>query len=291
MNNKILNGKRLAEKLNLELKSQIKKAAEKTGIRPKLATILVGNDPASRLYVNIKNRTCQQVGIDSIIVELDENISKDTLLNEIDKLNNNPTVHGILLQLPLPNNLKEFTSQFLSKILPIKDSDGLNPLNRGKLFDYNEELAACTPKGIIKLMEHNKIDFRGKDVVIINRSNLVGKPLIFMLLKRNATVTICHTSTKDIDEYISKADIIIVAVKQPNFITKDKIKQGAIIIDVSTNRVEGKLCGDVDFEDVLEKCQKVTPVPGGVGPMTVAMLCENTFNAYKKQVNLSRVIK
>ncbi|MFX1570433.1 MAG: bifunctional 5,10-methylenetetrahydrofolate dehydrogenase/5,10-methenyltetrahydrofolate cyclohydrolase [Promethearchaeota archaeon] len=287
MNNKILDGKKLAEKLNSELKTQIKNAVKETGIRPKLATILVGNDPASRLYVNIKNRTCQQVGIDSIIVELDENISKETLLNEIDKLNKNPTVHGILLQLPLPDNLKEFTSEFLVKILPVKDSDGLNPLNRGKLFDYNEELAACTPKGIIKLLEHNKVDLRGKDVVIINRSNLVGKPLIFMLLKRNSTVTICHTSTKDIDEYISKADIIIVAVKRPKFITKEKIKQDAVIIDVSTNRVEGKLCGDVDFEDVLEKCQKITPVPGGVGPMTVAMLCENTFIAYKKQVNLS----
>jgi methylenetetrahydrofolate dehydrogenase (NADP+)/methenyltetrahydrofolate cyclohydrolase len=286
MKNKILDGKKLAEKLNSDLKNEIEKAVEKTGIRPRLATILVGKDPASNLYVNIKNRTCKEVGIDSMIVKLDESITKEQLLNVIDRLNNDPTVHGILLQLPLPNNLKEFTSQFLINILPVKDSDGLNPLNRGKLFDYNEELAACTPKGIIKLMEHNDIDFKGKDVVIINRSNLVGKPLIFMLLKRNSTVTICHTSTKDIDDYLIKADIIIVAVRQPKFITKDKIKQDAIIIDVSTNRVEGKLCGDVDFEDVLEKCQKITPVPGGVGPMTVAMLCENTFIAYKKQVKL-----
>ncbi|MFX1502357.1 MAG: bifunctional 5,10-methylenetetrahydrofolate dehydrogenase/5,10-methenyltetrahydrofolate cyclohydrolase [Promethearchaeota archaeon] len=287
MENKILDGRKLAERLNSVLKDQIEKAVEKTGIRPKLATILVGKDPASRLYVNIKNKTCLEVGIESIIVELDENISKENLLNEIDKLNKDPTIHGILLQLPLPNDLRDFTSQFLIKILPVKDSDGLNPLNRGKLFDYDEELAACTPKGIIRLMENNNIDLKGKDVVIISRSNLVGKPLIFMLLKRNSTVTICHTSTEDIDEYIRKADIIVVAVKQPKFITKDKIKQGAIIIDVSTNRIEGKLCGDVDFEDVLEKCRKITPVPGGVGPMTVAMLCENTFNAYKKQLNLS----
>ena len=287
MKNKILDGKKLAETLNSELKKQIKKAVDETGIKPKLATILVGNDPASKIYVNIKHRTCQDVGIDSIIVELDENLSKDKILYEINKLNNDRTVHGILLQLPLPKNLRDHTPELLEKISPLKDADGLHPVNRGKLFDYQEELAPCTPKGIIKLMEYNSIEFKGKDVVIINRSNLVGKPLIFMLLKRNSTVTICHTSTKNIDDYIRKADILIVAVRQPKFITKDKIKDGVIIIDVSTNRVEGKLYGDVDFENVFEKCHKITPVPGGVGPMTVAMLCENTFIAYKKQVNIA----
>ncbi|TKJ21400.1 MAG: bifunctional 5,10-methylene-tetrahydrofolate dehydrogenase/5,10-methylene-tetrahydrofolate cyclohydrolase [Promethearchaeota archaeon Loki_b32] len=287
MKSKILDGKRLADKLNSELKEKVKQYVEKTCIKPKLATVLVGKDPASKIYVNIKNKTCQEVGIDSVIIELDENISKEGLKNEINKLNNDSTIHGILLQLPLPKNLREYTPEFLEEIVPLKDADGLNPYNRGKLFDYNEELAACTPKGIIKLLEHYDIELKGKDVVIINRSNLVGKPLIFMLLKRNATVTICHTSTRDIDEYIRKADILIVAVRQPKFITNEKIKENVIIIDVSTNRVEGKLCGDVDLEDVLEKCQKITPVPGGIGPMTVAMLCENTFTAYKKQLNLS----
>lgn len=287
MKSKILDGKRLADKLNSELKEKVKQYVEKTGIKPKLATILVGKDPASKIYVNIKNKTCQEVGIDSVIIDLDENISKEGLKNEINKLNNDYTIHGILLQLPLPKNLREYTPEFLEEIVPLKDADGLNPYNRGKLFDYNEELAACTPKGIIKLLEHYDIELKGKDVVIINRSNLVGKPLIFMLLKRNATVTICHTSTRDIDEYIRKADILIVAVRQPKFITNEKIKENVIIIDVSTNRVEGKLCGDVDLEDVLEKCQKITPVPGGIGPMTVAMLCENTFTAYKKQLNIS----
>ncbi len=286
MKSKILDGKRLADKLNSELKEKVKQYIEKTGIKPKLATILVGKDPASKIYVNIKNKTCQEVGIDSVIIDLDENISKEGLKNEINKLNNDSTIHGILLQLPLPKNLREYTPEFLEEIVPLKDADGLNPYNRGKLFDYNEELAACTPKGIIKLLEHYDIELKGKDVVIINRSNLVGKPLIFMLLKRNATVTICHTSTRDIDEYIRKADILIVAVRQPKFITNEKIKENVIIIDVSTNRVEGKLCGDVDLEDVLEKCQKITPVPGGIGPMTVAMLCENTFTAYKKQLNI-----
>jgi methylenetetrahydrofolate dehydrogenase (NADP+)/methenyltetrahydrofolate cyclohydrolase len=287
MNNKILDGKKLAEELNSELKMRIEKAVEKTGVRPKLATILVGKDPASKIYVNIKHQTCQDVGIDSIIIELEENISKDELLYEIDKLNTDDNIHGILLQIPLPEKLKNDTHKFLEKISPLKDADGLNPFNRGKLFDYVEDSGACTPKGIISLLEHNNIDLEGKDVVIINRSNLVGKPLIFMLLKRNATVTICHTSTKDIDSYTRKADILIVAVRKPKFITKDKIKEGAIIVDVGINRIEGKLYGDVDFEDILEKCGRITPVPGGIGPMTVAMLCENTFTLYKKQIGLS----
>jgi methylenetetrahydrofolate dehydrogenase (NADP+)/methenyltetrahydrofolate cyclohydrolase len=286
MNNKILDGKKLAEKLNSELEKQVKKAVEKTGIKPKLATILVGSDPASKIYVNIKHRTCKSVGIDSIVIELDENISREDLLNTIDKINQDNSIHGILLQIPLPEHLRTYTNEFLEKISPLKDADGLHPLTRGKLFDYNEDQGPCTPKGIISLLENNKIELKGKDVVIINRSNLVGKPLIFMLLKRNATVSICHTSTKDINSYIRKADIVIVAVGKPNFITKEKIKEGAIIIDVGINRIEGKLCGDVDFDGVLEKCGKITPVPGGVGPMTVAMLCENTFYLYKKQMKL-----
>jgi len=287
MNNKILDGKKLAEKLNSKLKKQIEKAVEKTGLRPKLATILVGKDPASKIYVNIKHQTCQDVGIESIVIELEENISRDELLYEIDKLNRDDNIHGILLQIPLPEKLKDDTHKFLEKISPLKDADGLNPVSRGKLFDYIEDSSACTPKGIISLLEHNNIALEGKDVVIINRSNLVGKPLIFMLLKRNATVTICHTSTKDIDSYIRKADVLIVAVRKPKFITKDKIKEGAIIVDVGINRIEGKLYGDVDFEDVLDKCGRITPVPGGIGPMTVAMLCENTFTLYKKQIGLS----
>jgi len=287
MNNKILNGKKLADKLNSELKKKVKKAIEKTGIIPKLATILIGNDQASKIYVNIKHRTCKEVGIESKIIELGIDLSKEMILDEIDKLNKDPSIHGILLQLPLPESLKSDVPELLEKISPLKDVDGLNPVNRGRLFDYIEESSPCTPKGIISILEHNSIELKGKDVVIINRSNLVGKPLIFMLLKRNATVTICHTSTKDIDKYIKNADIIVVAVRKPKFITKERIKEGAIIIDVGTNRIEGKLCGDVDFEGVLDKCGKITPVPGGIGPMTVAMLCENTFTLYKKQIGIS----
>ena len=251
---KILDGKRLAEQLNDELKKEIESAVLKTQIRPKLATILVGQDPASKIYVNIKHRTCEQVGIDSVMVDLDESISKDDLMNEIKKLNNDKSVHGILLQIPLPVNLRQYTTELLENISYVKDVDGLHPVNRGRLFDYDETLAPCTPKGIIALLERYNVDLQGKDVTIINRSNLVGKPLIFMLLKRNATVSVCHTSTKNIeDRYMKQADILIVGVGKPNFITKDKIKKDAVIVDVGINRVDGKVCGDVNFNDVLEK--------------------------------------
>ncbi|MBY8983048.1 MAG: bifunctional methylenetetrahydrofolate dehydrogenase/methenyltetrahydrofolate cyclohydrolase FolD [Candidatus Lokiarchaeota archaeon] len=283
--NKILDGKKLANKLNLKLKADIEFLEEKTGIRPKLATILIGEDPASKVYVNIKHRTCVEVGIDSMMVNLSTDISKKELLDNIKKLNDDNSVHGILLQLPLPDILSKYTSNFIESIDPKKDVDGFHPINRGKLFDYNEELAACTPKGIITLLENYNINLKGKNVVVVNRSILVGKPLIFMLLKRNATVTVCHTSTIDIDEHMRRADILIIAIGRPKYITKDKIKEGAIIIDVGTNRVDGKLCGDVDFEDVLSKCSKITPSPGGVGPMTVSSLMQNTLNAYENQLN------
>ena len=284
---KILDGRKLADALNLELKKKISQVINQVGIRPKLATVMVGEDPASKIYVNIKHKTSAQVGIDSLMVNLKISTSKKELIKKLKELNNDNSIHGILLQIPLPIHLKEFTSEFLECVSPIKDVDGFHPYNRGKLFDYNESNAACTPKGIIALLEHNNVEIQGKNVTIINRSNLVGKPLIFMLLKRNATVSICHTSTKDIDSYIKNADILIVAVGHPNFITKEKIKDGAVIIDVGTNRIGGKLCGDVDFDNVIDKCSKITPVPGGVGPMTVCFLLQNTFNAFKNQMNIN----
>ncbi|MFX1442178.1 MAG: bifunctional methylenetetrahydrofolate dehydrogenase/methenyltetrahydrofolate cyclohydrolase FolD [Promethearchaeota archaeon] len=283
---KILDGRKLADILNLELKSRISESVKKLGIKPKLATVLVGENPASKIYVNIKHKTSTQVGIESVIVNLSEGISKNELIKSLKELNTDDSIHGILLQLPLPSHLRESTLDFLEYISPKKDVDGSHPCNRGKLFDYNETMAACTPKGIIKLLEYNKIEIKGKDVTIINRSNLVGKPLIFMLLKRNATVSVCHTSTRDLKSYTKNADILIVAVGQPNFITEEKIKSGVIIIDVGINRFESKLCGDVDFDGVINKCSKITPVPGGVGPMTVSYLLQNTFTAYKKQMNI-----
>ncbi len=281
---KILNGKELALKLNLELKDKISSYIKTSGIIPKLAAVLVGDDPPSKLYINIKRKTCSEIGIGSILVDLDKNITKSKLLDEIEKLNKDKTVHGILLQLPLPRDLRPYTSEFIEQIDPIKDVDGLHPINRGKLFDYNEDFVPCTPKGIITLLEHYSIEIQGKNVVIINRSNLVGKPLIFMLLKRNATVTVCHSYTKNLDGYTKKADILIVAVGKSKFITKEKVKEGVVIVDVGISRENGKLSGDVDFEGVFDKCSWITPNPGGVGPMTVSFLLHNTFNAYKKQL-------
>jgi len=283
---KILDGKSLAQKLNSELKDNINIAVEKTGIRPKLGVILLGEDPASIVYVNIKQKTCAQVGIELKLIKLNTNVTEDLVIREIKKLNNDSSIHGILLQIPLPKHLRKYMSEFIELILPFKDVDGFHPINKGRLFDYIEEFVPCTPMGIITLLEHYDIKIEGKDVVIINRSNLVGKPLIFMFLKRNATVTVCHTSTINIENHMRRADILIVAVGQPNFVTKDKIKDGVIIVDVGTNNVDGKLCGDVDFEGVLEKCSKITPSPGGVGPLTVAFLMQNTFLAYKKQLKI-----
>ncbi len=288
MGGKILDGRKLADKLNSELKNSIEQLEKKTGIKPKLVTILVGIDSASEVYVNIKHKTCAKVGIDSVSIKLDENISMEELMNEIERLNNDDSIHGILLQLPLPTGLRENTSDFIERISPQKDVDGFHPVNKGKLVDYIEDLAPCTPKGIISLLENNNIEIKGKDVVIINRSILVGKPLIFMLLKRNATPTVCHTSTKNIEDHMRRADILVVGVGRPKFITKDKIKEGAVIIDVGTNRVEGKLCGDVDFDDVIDKAAAVSPSPGGVGPLTVAFLLQNTFTAYKKLLNYTK---
>ena len=280
---KILDGKKLAERLNSALKDKIDTLYPSIGFKPRLGVILVGENPASEIYVNIKLRTGNQVGIESKLVRLNETISKHELLNEISKLNEDETIHGIILQLPLPDHLQGDVPEFLEHITPAKDIEGLHPINKGKLFDYDEEFVPCTAKGIIKLIEFYGIEIAGKEVVIINRSNLVGKPLIFLFLKRNATVTVCHTSTKDIDFHIKRADILVVAVGRPNFITKERIKHDVIIVDVGTNRVDGKLCGDVNFDDVYEKVRYITPVPGGVGPLTVATLLDNTFLAYEKQ--------
>jgi len=280
----VLNGKKLAEKLNSELKNKINLDIKRTGIKPKLAAILVGDDPASKLYINIKRKTCAEIGIELALVKLNREVTNAELFTKINELNNDTTVHGIILQLPLPVKFKPFTLEFIEKIDPVKDVDGLHPINKGKLFDYNEEIVPATPKGIITLLEYYSVELTGKHVVIINRSNLVGKPLIFMFLKRNATVTICHTSTADLESHIKKADILVVAIGQPDFITKEKIKKGVVIIDVGTSRVNGKTRGDVKFEDVFDLCSWITPNPGGVGPMTVSFLLQNTYNAYKRQI-------
>jgi methylenetetrahydrofolate dehydrogenase (NADP+)/methenyltetrahydrofolate cyclohydrolase len=284
----ILDGKKLSENLNDSLKNEIKLIIDQKHLAaPKLATILIGEDPASVTYTNIKRKTCAEVGIESEFIQLEKDASKSDILAEVKALNNDESVNGILLQLPLPHDLRRWTPELIETINPNKDVDGFHPYNRGKLFDYNEELVPCTPKGIIALLESYNIDIEGQHALIINRSNLVGKPLIFLLLKRNATVTVCHSYTKNLIELTRIADILIVAVGKPRFITKEMIKQGVTIIDTGTNRIEGKLCGDVDYEDVFSKCKAITPSPGGVGPMTVHFLLRNTLIAFKKQNNIN----
>jgi len=286
---KILDGKALAQKLNIEIKSEINQLYKTSNIKPKLATILVGEDPASHVYINIKRKVCAEVGIESIFIKHLATIHKDELIANIRELNNDDSIHGILLQIPLPDHLKPHIPTFINQISPLKDVDGLHPINKGKLFDYNEEYAPCTPKGIIALLEHYNVNLKGKFAVIVNRSNLVGKPLIFLLLKRNATVAVCHTSTIDIENLTKKADILVVAVGKPNFITKEKIKEGVIILDVGVSRVNGKLCGDVNFDEVFEKCGMITPNPGGIGPLTVSFLMRNTVIAYQNQIKSNLV--
>ncbi len=265
-----------------EVKEILKRAVQKLkseGLQPCLATILVGNDPASMTYVRNKHKACESVGIKTKDYNLSNTASQEELDKIIDDLNNDREVHGILVQLPLPRQLNEFTT--ISRILPIKDVDGLTPQNVGLLSMGKSILKACTPSGIMEMFYYYKINLEGKDIVMINRSNLIGKPLYNLLLQNNATVITCHSKTKNLKEYCQNADIIITAVgDRTKFkLTSDMIKQGAIVIDVAISRHNGKLVGDTDYDDIIQRASWATPVPGGVGPMTVAMLLKNTVTA------------
>ena len=265
-----------------EVKEILKRAVQKLkseGLQPCLATILVGNDPASMTYVRNKHKACESVGIKTKDYNLSNTASQEELDKIIDDLNNDREVHGILVQLPLPRQLNEFTT--ISRILPIKDVDGLTPQNVGLLSMGKSILKACTPSGIMEMFYYYKINLEGKNVVMINRSNLIGKPLYNLLLQNNATVITCHSKTKNLKEYCQNADIIITAVgDRTKFkLTSDMIKQGVIVIDVAISRHDGKLVGDTDYDDIIQKASWATPVPGGVGPMTVAMLLKNTVTA------------
>ena len=265
-----------------EVKEILKRAVQKLkseGLQPCLATILVGNDPASMTYVRNKHNACESVGIKTKDYNLSNTASQEELDKIIDDLNNDRGVHGILVQLPLPRQLNEFTT--ISRILPLKDVDGLTPQNVGLLSMGKSILKACTPSGIMELFYYYKINLEGKNIVMINRSNLIGKPLYNLLLQNNATVITCHSKTKNLKEYCQNADIIITAVgDRTKFkLTSDMIKQGAIVIDVAISRHNGKLVGDTDYDDIIQKASWATPVPGGVGPMTVAMLLKNTVTA------------
>ncbi len=277
----IIDGKKLAQKIRLELKTE----AEKFKTRPKLAVILVGNDPASKIYVRNKNKACEEVGINYEEHVLEETTKMEDLLQLIDRLNSDDSINGILLQAPLPKHLE--INRAFEEISPIKDVDGFNPINVGKLLIGEDAFISCTPYGIIKMLEEYNIPIQGKNAVVVGRSNIVGKPLAQCLLNKNATVIICHSKTENLSNYTKNADILISAVGKANLITADMVKEGATVIDVGMNRNDnGKLCGDVDFENVKEIASYITPVPGGVGPMTITMLMNNVIKAYKMQNNI-----
>lgn len=272
---KLLDGKEVKLKILEDLKQKLLNLNEKLG----LVVIQIGNDPASDVYVRQKKKMAEDLGYNFNHINLDENVNEDEILAIIDKLNNDDMVDGILVQMPIPSTLN--VKRIQNAILPYKDVDGLTDINIGKLVHNEDSLVACTPMGIIDLLDYYNIDIEGKNVVIIGRSDLVGKPLASLMINRNATVTLCHSKTINLDFYTKNADILVVAIGEPNFIKKDNVKEGVIIIDVGINRMaNGMLCGDVDFDDVKDKVSYITPVPGGVGQMTVAELALNTYKAH-----------
>jgi len=280
---RIINGKEIAAQVRAELKSDIQALKERTGVIPGLTVVLVGENPASVVYVRNKVKACEEVGIRSTQHKLPETATQAELLKLIRELNASKDVHGILVQLPLPKQIDE--EAILEEISPSKDVDGFHPYNMGRLMIGNPLLQPCTPFGVMRLIDSTGIDLSGKEAVVVGRSNIVGKPMAMMLLRRNATVTICHSKTKDLSERIAKADVVVAAVGRAEFVKGDWIKEGAVVIDVGINRTaEGRLVGDVEFEGAAERAGYITPVPGGVGPMTIAMLLKNTVEAAKRSV-------
>ncbi|MBQ5320504.1 MAG: bifunctional methylenetetrahydrofolate dehydrogenase/methenyltetrahydrofolate cyclohydrolase FolD [Oscillospiraceae bacterium] len=271
----LISGKEISAAVRAELLERTNKLKEK-GRTPGLAVILVGEDPASKVYVNNKEKACFELGFYSEKYLLSENTSEEELLALIDRLNEEDKIHGILVQLPLPSHLNE--KKVTERISPVKDVDCFHPVNIGKVLTGEGVFAPCTPAGVMEMLKFSGIDVAGKNAVVIGRSNIVGKPMAMLLLKENATVTICHSKTKDLKEHTSKADILIAAVGRANFVKADMVKEGAVVIDVGINRNEdGKLCGDVDFSEVSGKASYISPVPGGVGPMTITELMKNTL--------------
>ncbi len=269
----LIDGKKISNEIKEELKQEVTKRKEE-GITITLAVIQVGTDPASSVYVGNKKKACEYIGIDSLSYELPENTSQAELLALVEQLNSDPKVNGILVQLPLPSHIDE--DLIINTIDPAKDVDGFHPQSVGALCIGNKGFVSCTPAGIIELLKRSQIPIEGKECVIIGRSNIVGKPMALLMLRENATVTICHSRTKNLKEVAKRADILIVAIGKPRYLTREFIKEGSVVIDVGIHRdSNNKLCGDVDFQDVYEKVGAITPVPGGVGPMTIAMLMKN----------------
>ena len=273
---KIIDGK----KISGEIKEELKEKVEKLKVKPKLVVISVGDNPASKVYVGQKEKCANYIGIEYLHIHYDT-ITDDLLIKEIEKLNKDKKVNGIIVQLPLPDGMDE--TRIVNTIVPEKDVDGLTYLNAGLLLNNKTSLVSCTPKGIMELLKRENVNLVGANAVVIGRSILVGKPMMNLLINANATVTLCHSKTKDLEKITRKADVLVVAIGKKHFIKKDMVKRGAVVIDVGINRVDGKLYGDVDYDDVYSKVKKITPVPGGVGPMTVIMLMKNVIETYEKQ--------
>lgn len=285
----LIDGKRVALEYEEKIKIECKKLKEERGIIPGLAVVLVGDDTASRIYVKKKTEACQRVGFYPITHRMPSDISQESIETTIEMMNENPNIHGILVQLPLPKHID--TSRILEKISPAKDVDGFHPFNTGRVVLGLDGFVPATPLGVMKLLEEYGIDLVGKDCVVVGASNIVGKPMASLLLNAGATVTICHVHTKDLASHTKRADIIIVGVGKIALITEDMVKEGAIVIDIGINRLEsGKVVGDVDFENVSKKASLITPVPGGVGPMTVSMLLSNTLQAARRLTNGSGTV-
>ena len=278
----ILDGKKLSEEIRKNIKKEDEILQKNYSRVPGLAVVLVGNNEASKIYVNMKVKACQEAGFYSRLLIFDEEISEEELIFHIEELNRDENIDGILVQLPLPEKINEL--KINSTINIYKDVDGFNPVNLGRLFLGEDCFIPCTPKGIIRLLKHYNVEISGKNAVVIGRSNIVGKPAGILLLSENATVTFCHSKTRELKDYTRNADIIVSAVGKPGLITADMVKEGVVIIDAATVKVDGKLVGDVLFDEVSKKASFITPVPGGVGPMTIAMLLENTLYSFKKKL-------
>ena len=279
----IIDGKALSDKILKEIENEHSELQAKVGRKAGLAVIIVGENPASQIYVRNKIRACERVGFHSETIRLDEHITEENLLLEIEKLNNDNNIDGILVQLPIPKHINEL--KVINAISAEKDVDGFHTTNIGKMMIGDETgFLPCTPAGVIQMFEEYNIDLEGKDVLVIGQSNIVGKPMTLLLINKRATVQVCNSKTKNLPEKLQKADVVVAAAGSPKLVKGSDVKEGVVVIDIGINRVNGKICGDVDFEEVSQKASYITPVPGGVGPMTIAMLIKNTFKSYKQKI-------
>ncbi|MBD8003528.1 bifunctional methylenetetrahydrofolate dehydrogenase/methenyltetrahydrofolate cyclohydrolase FolD [Bacillus norwichensis] len=283
MTAKLIDGKQISQEIRKGLEIEVAELTAK-GVKPGLAVILVGDNPASRTYVTSKQKSCRAIGMESVLIEYPADVSEKELLDKIKELNEDDTIHGILVQLPIPPHISE--TKVIETISPEKDVDGFHPINIGKMMTGQETFLPCTPFGVMQMLKYIGVNLEGKHAVIIGRSNIVGKPMGQLLLNENATVTYCHSRTNDLKSFTQQADILVAAVGRAKMVKADHVKEGAVVIDVGMNKDEnGKLCGDVDFEDVKNKASHITPVPGGVGPMTITMLLYNTVKSAQKRLN------